>query len=219
VPPIGPGACHRGGPAGCQVTAPGRAKPTAGEGAAWPGNQVDGQRNRSRPAVRGRAFSYPWPCELPGIPGVHGRMTDGVSPFAASRRVCAGRRGVARVGRGRSVKPSAQPTLVRTQHLPPPAKTARLLRILALAGRFYSVPVCVTLERCRSSYCAVHGRIADGRPGCKDGRCANLRRSVCTVAAVGVHRRRFHGRPRTAALAAFSGGGERRSRRASRLAD
>ncbi len=25
----------------------------------------------------------------------------------------------------RSVKPSAQPTLVRTQHLPPPAKTAR----------------------------------------------------------------------------------------------
>ena len=35
---------------------------------------------------------------------------------------------------------------------------------------------------------------------------------MCTVAAVGVHRRRFHGRPRTAALAAFSGGGERRSR-------
>jgi hypothetical protein len=45
----------------------------------------------------------------------------------------------------RSVKPSAQPTLVRTQHLPLPAETARLLRILALAGRFFSVPACVTV--------------------------------------------------------------------------
>jgi len=44
-----------------------------------------------------------------------------------------------------TVKPSAQPTLVRTQHLPLPAETARLLRILALAGRFFSVPACVTL--------------------------------------------------------------------------
>src|SRR6185312_3259802 len=107
--------------------------------------------------------------------------------------------------RERSVKPSAQPTLVRTQHLPPPAETARQLRILALAGRFFSVPACVTLERCRSSYCAVHGRIADGRPCCKDGRYAQLRRSVCTVLAVGAHRRLFtdgHGR---VALTAFSG--------------
>src|SRR5690242_12037421 len=35
------------------------------------------------------------------------------------------------------------------------------------------------------------------RPCGRDGRCAYLRRSVCTVAAVGVHRRLFHGRPRT----------------------
>jgi hypothetical protein len=72
-----------------------------------------------------------------------------------------------------------------------------LLRILALAGRFFSVPACVTLSRCRPSYCAVHGRIADGRPCGKDGRYAQLRRSACTVAAVGAHRRLFHGRPRT----------------------
>jgi hypothetical protein len=115
--------------------------------------------------------------------------------------------------RERSVKPSAQPTLVRTQHLPLPAETARLLRILARAGRFFSVPACVTLERCRSSYCAVHGRIADGRPCCRDGRYAQLRRSVCTVAAVGAHRRLFHGRPRTGrADRIFPGLGERRSR-------
>jgi len=113
---------------------------------------------------------------------------------------------------GLTKKPSAQPTLVRTQHLPLPAETARLLRILALAGRFFSVPACVTLSRCRSSYCAVHGRIADGRLCCKDGCCAQLGRSVCTVVAVGVHRRRSRGRPRTAALAAFLCGGERRSR-------
>src|ERR1035438_9698908 len=37
------------------------------------------------------------------------------------------------------------------------------------------------LSRCGSSYCVVHGRIADGRPCCKDGRCAQLRRSVRTV--------------------------------------
>ena len=66
-----------------------------------------------------------------------------------------------------------------------------------LCGPFSFVPACVTLSRCRPSCCAVHGRIADGRPCRKDGRCAQLRRSVCTVAAVGVHRRRFHGRPRT----------------------
>jgi hypothetical protein len=34
----------------------------------------------------------------------------------------------------RSVKPSAQPTLVRTQHLPPPAKTARELGCSWLGG-------------------------------------------------------------------------------------
>src|SRR5690348_6345294 len=62
----------------------------------------------------------------------------------------------------RSVKPSAQPTLVRTQHLPPPAKTARLLRTLALAGRFLLVTPCIKVCHCASMCCGVHGRIADG---------------------------------------------------------
>jgi hypothetical protein len=45
--------------------------------------------------------------------------------------------------RERSVKPSAQPTLVRTQHLPPPAKTARTLRKRGPAGRFVLVASCL----------------------------------------------------------------------------
>ena len=63
-----------------------------------------------------------------------------------------------------------------------------------LCGPFSFVPACVILSRCRPSCCAVHGRIADGRPCCQDGRYAPLGRSVRTV---GVHRRLFHGRPRT----------------------
>jgi hypothetical protein len=38
------------------------------------------------------------------------------------------------VGEERSVKPSAQPTLVRTQHLPPPAQMARDRVILPFHG-------------------------------------------------------------------------------------
>jgi hypothetical protein len=93
-----------------------------------------------------------------------------LSAAAAVRRCTAG---CPSGQRERSVKPSAQPTLVRTQHLPPPAKMARWLRILVAGGPFFSVPACVILERCRPSCRGVHGRIADGigAPG----------RSVCTV--------------------------------------
>jgi hypothetical protein len=41
-----------------------------------------------------------------------------------------------------------------------------------------------------STRCGVHGRIADG---------------VRAAGTVGAHRRRFHGRPRTAVRAAYSG--------------
>ena len=61
----------------------------------------------------------------------------------------------------RSVKPSAQPTLVRTQHLPPPAKTARSLRKRGPAGRFLLVPPCVIVCRCRSWRSNRYGQIAD----------------------------------------------------------
>jgi hypothetical protein len=59
----------------------------------------------------------------------------------------------------RSVKPSAQPTLVRTQHLPPPAETAPWLRKRTPRGRFpschaayHSVSRCVDMSRCPRTY-------------------------------------------------------------------
>jgi len=62
----------------------------------------------------------------------------------------------------RSVKPSAQPTQVRTLHLPLPAKTAPGLRLSRPAGRLLVVPPCCIMCRrgapCRSGY----GHIADG---------------------------------------------------------
>src|SRR5271157_4724011 len=61
----------------------------------------------------------------------------------------------------RSVKPSAQPTLVRTQHLPPPAKTARSLRKRGPAGRFLLVPLCVIVCRRRSWRSDCYGHMAD----------------------------------------------------------
>ena len=181
-------------PEPCRVMTPGGAGPAAaaepaGRKTGWAG----GQRNRSHPAVRGQVFSCPWLSGSRGARTCSGRRRPETCLVARIRWSTR----LTRVEGERSVKPSAQPTLVRTQHLPPPAKTPPWLRILALAGRFFSVPACVTLSRCRSSYCAVHGRIADGRPCCKDGRYAQLRRSACTVAAVGAHRRLFHGRPRT----------------------
>ena len=104
------------------------------------------------PAVRGQAFSCPW---LPGSRGA---------------RTCSGRRRpqtclaarirwsarLTRVEGERSVKPSAQPTLVRTQHLPPPAKTARWLRKRGPAGRFLLVTPCVKVRHYGSRRGSVH---------------------------------------------------------------
>ena len=56
----------------------------------------------------------------------------------------------------RSVKPSAQPTLVRTQHLPPPAKTARWLRKRGPAGRFLLVTPCIRVRHYGSMHGSVH---------------------------------------------------------------
>jgi hypothetical protein len=81
-----------------------------------------------------------------------------------------------------TVKPSAQPTLVRTQHLPPPAKTARWLRKRGPAGRFLLVTSCIAVRHCGSMHGSVHvhmvysvraklavritARFADPRPFC-----------------------------------------------------
>ena len=60
-------------------------------------------------------------------PAIAETSSFGSSAGDGPRLVMHNRRSVAwDLGKGeRSVKPSAQPTLVRTQHLPPPAKTAR----------------------------------------------------------------------------------------------
>jgi hypothetical protein len=49
---------------------------------------------------------------------------------------------MAKGGDGLAVKPSAQPTMVRTHHLPPPAETARDLPRRRIRGPFaFSHPV------------------------------------------------------------------------------
>ena len=91
----------------------------------------------------------------------HGHMADSAAAANTVRqRLC--RSGAMWSGKQvRSVKPSAQPTLVRTQHLPPPAKTARSLRKRGPAGRFLLVPPCVIVCRCRSWRSDRYGHIAD----------------------------------------------------------
>src|ERR1017187_7407266 len=93
----------------------------------------------------------------------------------------------------RSVKPSAKPSLVRTQHLPHPGETAPYLPIFVLAGRFFSVPRCVILWRLTSACRGVHGRIADENRGLGAVRGPSA----------------FHGRPRTGAATTDEGPGAR----------
>ena len=90
-----------------------------------------------------------------GGAGAHVHMADSVAGTSIiQRRLC--RSGdMWRCRQERAVKPSAQPTLVRTQHLPPPAKTARWLRKRGPAGRFLLVPSCVIVCRCRSCVAVV----------------------------------------------------------------
>jgi hypothetical protein len=62
----------------------------------------------------------------------------------------------------RSVKPSAKPTQVRILHLPPPAETARDLRIPGLAGRCFSRDG-VPLRLCESGCFGCCSRCWPGR--------------------------------------------------------
>ena len=62
----------------------------------------------------------------------------------------------------RSVKPSAQPTLVRTQHLPPPAKTARDRGILPSHGLSCVVSSCVMIGHDTPLRGSGYGHMADG---------------------------------------------------------
>src|SRR5260370_33173505 len=92
----------------------------------------------------------------------HGRMTDAVS-CANCRERCLGRSAAIRLHGGKvSVKPLAQPTLVRTQHLPPPAKTDRELGIPRPRGPSCVVSSCVIAGQEPSLHHDVYGHIADG---------------------------------------------------------
>src|SRR5439155_24330693 len=89
----------------------------------------------------------------------HGCFTGSRAPSglvmgypSLSRAVAAATAGCPSGQRERSVKPSAQPTLVRTQHLPPPAKTAPWLRKHGPAGRFVLVTPCIRVRHYGSIY-------------------------------------------------------------------
>ena len=124
----------------------------------------------------------------PGARG-YGHIADSVVAADIAQSRMRRSDGMWRCRRERTVKPSAQPTLVRTQHLPPPAKTARSLRKRGPAGRFLLVTPCIRVCHYGSTCCGVHGRIADG---------------VRAIRTVGAHRR-LHGRPRTGPRSAHSG--------------
>jgi hypothetical protein len=63
-----------------------------------------------------------------------------------------------------AVKPPAQPTLVRTQHLPPPAETRFDLRIRRSSDRPPFRGSVVTVSTRIRVLLTVHGRQTDGRP-------------------------------------------------------
>jgi hypothetical protein len=72
-------------------------------------------------SVAVRAMGGPSAC-------VHGHMADSVAAADAIKRHLRSSGATRWCREQRSVKPSAQPTLVRTQHLPHPGETARTLR-------------------------------------------------------------------------------------------
>jgi hypothetical protein len=78
-----------------------------------------------------------------------------------------------------AVKPSASPTLVRTQDLPPPAKTVPLLRKRGPAGRFLLVTACILTCHCGSMHSSGYGHIAD-----RVGTSGAYNRSLCRSAPV-----------------------------------
>ena len=120
-----------------------------------PQSRAGGRRNRS---YRPRPWASRPSVDQARCPRTHsGRRRPGTEPRTSYALVSGGYLDQQR----RAVKPSAQPTLVRTQHLPPPAKTARSLRKRGPAGRFLLVPPCVIVCRCRASRSNRYGHIAD----------------------------------------------------------
>jgi hypothetical protein len=109
------------------------------------------------PAVRDQAFSCPWLRGSRGARTCSGRRRP--QTCLAARIRWSAR--LTRVEGERPVKPSAQPTLVRTQHLPLPAKTASVLRKRDPAGRFLLVALCTMVCHRVSMHSNGYGHIAD----------------------------------------------------------
>jgi hypothetical protein len=135
--------------------------------------------NRKSPAGDGDrcglgAGEVPSAAELQGRwPAYTSGRVLGYSSLCRQRRLVrpgSGTAGCPSGQRERSVKPSAKPSLVRTQHLPPPAETARALHICGVTGRFSLVPYCLAMHRL-----AALG--ADAADGARTGGTCN--RSLC----------------------------------------
>ena len=90
-----------------------------------------------------------------------GAVTPGTTdlPFLLTRLLAA--YGHRHFQRERSVKPSASPTLVRTQHLPLPAETARDLGIFRVRGSSCVVSSSVIAGQETSLHHAGYGHIDD----------------------------------------------------------
>ena len=84
------------------------------------------------------------------------RTTDGVTPAGSPPARAEDFTRTRPAPMSTAVKPSAQPTLVRTQHLPPPAKTAPWLRKRGPAGRFVLVTPCIRVRHYGSMRGGVH---------------------------------------------------------------
>ena len=113
----------------------------------------------------------------------HVHIADSVAGTKASLSGVYAGRGYVEVQAGAVCKPSAQPTLVRTQHLPPPAKTACSLRKRGPAGRFLLVAACLKACHCGSIRSSGYGHIADRVGGASGAYNRSLRQftPVCPV--------------------------------------
>ena len=94
-------------------------------------------------------------------PRAHGHIADSVSVSNAMPHHLRRSEAIWRCRQERTVKPSAQPTLVRTQHLPPPAEMAPWLRKRGPAGRFLLVAPCIRVCHRGSMHSSGYGQIAD----------------------------------------------------------
>jgi hypothetical protein len=106
----------------------GRHPEMAGQGGDPSGGGRHNRSHRPRPwPFPPRPWAGPPPSVVRTAPGTRrprthsGRRRPGFAPRSAFALVSGGRLGRSE----RAVKPSAQPTMVRTHHLPPPAETAR----------------------------------------------------------------------------------------------